>query len=128
MKTLLNVGDIFSKQSMYEGPLTYWKVTSVDEKGWQHLWTYHVIRCVIRCTKTGKEFKDVNGFSTDIDRFFTGKEDARFAIVKRATEVGTKADIDKGIESGKVKRRIQYLENKIDKYNKELERLKLECK
>jgi hypothetical protein len=98
-------------------------VTDVDEHGWLKFGncTYRVIRC----SKTGKEFKDVNGFSTDIDRFFTGKEDASFTIVKQATEVGTKADIDKGIESGKVKRRIQYLENKIDKYNKELERLKL---
>jgi hypothetical protein len=121
MKTLLNVGDIFSKQSMHGGPLTYWKVTSVDEKGWQHLWTYHVIRC----TKTGKEFKDVNGFSTDIDRYFRQEKGSEFNIVKRATEVGTKANIDKGIESGKVKRRIQYLENKIDRYSKELERLKL---
>lgn len=116
----LNVGDVFCEQ--YPGlPAHYWKVTRFYTS-----FNNQTSYSVIRCTKNGKEFKDHNGFLTSIDTLFHQSQfdGLPFTLIKRATPVGLKANIDQGISSGKRLRRIQYLENRIANDTKELNQLK----
>lgn len=67
---------------------------------------------VIKCNKNGLEFKSVNGVAVP--------------AVKEIIDivpVGTKAS-EVGLKPGKIKRRIKYLEGKINEYSVELEDLK----
>lgn len=68
---------------------------------------------IIRCTKNGKEFKTVTAIPviSVYDHYISGY-----------SEVGTKVSED-GISSGKIKRRIKYLKDKINSYTKELKEL-----
>jgi hypothetical protein len=108
----MSIGDVFKKE--YSGE--YWKVTGYNfPNRFNELGGYQVIKC----SKTGKEFKEINGFSLAIDNYI-GIEGASYTIIQRATQVGIKADTN-GIETGKLKRRAQYLQRKIESYQKELD-------
>lgn len=121
---LLTVGSIFGVkyESNNKSGINYWKVTSIrlDPCNWP---SYKVIRC----TKTGKEFKDVNGFSCNIDRYLE-QPNADYAIVKLGGPVGTKVDFgpaDRGLKMGAMKRRVKFLQARIDCDTKELADLML---
>jgi len=121
---MLTVGSIFSVK--YEGyhhsGIKYWKVTSIGTDSC-NIPFYNVIRC----TKTGKEFLEVNSFSCIIDNYF-GKPESIYNIVKLNGPVGNKVDFgpnERGLKIGAMKRRISFLQNRIDKDTKELAELML---
>lgn len=85
------VGDVFQYGK------SYWKITSVDRQGYYP---------VIKCSKTGKEYRDTNGFA---HQFVDKLDDSAFVN----TDVGVKADIDKGVKITQTKLRIAFLEDRI---------------
>jgi hypothetical protein len=98
-------GDVFRCDGIY------WKITGAP-RGIGYGYSYPVIRC----TKTGKEFKATNGFSVSfIDSL---PEDQIFNC-----GVGVKADIDRSVEITKRKNRINFLTRKICAYERELKKL-----
>lgn len=115
----LSVGDIFSVQYTnwnQTSTLEHWKVTAIN-KIWNDDFKYQVIRC----SKTGKEFRKTNSFSTNIDKHFGVPLDGwSYNIVKQGSTVGDKANIDSGIESGKLQRRLNHCAAKADAYIKEI--------
>ena len=124
---LLNPGDIFSIDSYdYRGnkKRVYWKVTDIRQ--YKETSSYQVVKC----SKTGKEYKDRNGFSTTIDKILLNEpiaisRDNRvdFNIVKRNTVVGVKANLEPGLATGKIKRRRDYLVARIETDKRELQKL-----
>lgn len=80
---------------------------------------------VKKCSKTGKLYKYSNGFEvTALEAAFKGEKYNSFEIIRRGGGTPEKANIENGIESGKIKRRIRFLENRIIHDNKELLELK----
>lgn len=115
MNPILKAGDIFSRT--IGNKTVYWKVLSIRESYFRDkALTYDVIRC----NKNGKEFKDRNGFNCHIDQWLD-KEGKEYRTVKRATEIGIKANLDKWIEIGKLKRRASFLQGRIQEDQKELD-------
>ena len=98
--------------------IEYWKITGTHG-GRSQDWTSY---SVIRCSKTGKEFRfpDKNGFN--VQWVYTGIKTGIIRIVTQS-DVGTKANIDQGIVDGVRKRRIEYLRKSIEEMQSELERL-----
>ena len=95
-----SIGDVFQCDGVY------WKITGAP-RGIGYGYSYPVIRC----TKTGKEFRATNGFSVSfVDSL---PEDQ---IIK--SDVGIKANIDAGIEITKRKNRINFLNRKICAYER----------
>ena len=74
----------------------------------------------IRCSPTGKEFRDMNGFGEQWVSDEVSKGNIRILM---NSAVGVKANIDEGIESGVKKRRIEYLKQSIAAMTSELARL-----
>jgi hypothetical protein len=111
---LLNIGDVFRVQFKGESP-TCWKVTGFRKPGSLF---YDGGYQVIRCSRTGKEFKQVNGFSTNIDQYLD-KTDSPYSIVAKGTPVGLKASTE-GKESGKLQRRLNHCAATVDAYIKEI--------
>jgi hypothetical protein len=102
------IGDIFPDRTNYG----YWKITGEPRRSGSYSASYPVIKC----TKTGKEFKTTNGFNvTFVDSI---PEDQ---IIK--SDVGVKANITGGIEITKRKNRINFLTKKICAYERELKEL-----
>jgi len=120
IKPLLSVGDVFSRVEKNWNKITihYWKVTFIyNPESFPHN-SYHVIRC----SKTGKEFRDRNGFSISyIDKAIQNPNSDIKLITK--SEVGTKANIDNGVDTARMKRRVTFLQARIQKDTKELEGL-----
>lgn len=85
----------------------YWKVTG-PKRG--------AFFPVIRCSKNGKEFTDINGF---FDRYL---ETAPAALFIKNVSEQIKVSRD-GVNSGRQKRRIAYLKNRIANDQKELAKL-----
>jgi hypothetical protein len=112
----LSTGNIFSitNEELTKKITQYWKITSIIEKSYR----------VIRCSKTGKEFKDINGFQIS---FIDNAIDNLNSNVKLITtsQIGLKANIDNGIQSGKNKRRINFLKHRISKDQLELKQLSI---
>ena len=100
-----------------DGKVQYWKILGCYSKGNKTYESYQVIRC----SKTGKEFRETNGFQTSWIDNAVAVGDIK---VMTNSAAGTKADIDDGIESGKKKRRISYLQARIESDTKELEMLR----
>ena len=119
---LLNIGDVFCIQ--HTAPKLspkYWKVTDIRiHKPGTITWDDSYL--VISCSRTGKEYKQTNGFSTGIDQYFY-KPFSIYSIITRNTQVGIKAST-KGKESGKLKRRLNYCTAKVNAYNKEIHNIK----
>jgi len=114
---LLKPGDIFSVDHYdYRGnKRVYWKVTAIRQ--YNETSSYSVIKC----SKTGKEYKRMIGYSCDIDKTLPNKpmtvsrdHQVDYNIVKRNTAVGVKADIDHGLKVGKLKRRLGYLQARME--------------
>lgn len=103
MKTPIQIGSVFKSAS------SYWKIIGGVTKSGMLGETYPVIKC----SKTGKEFRELN-------RFGRSYVENRVII---GIFLGEKADIDDGVESGIKKRRIQYLKKKIESFTKELKEL-----
>lgn len=79
---------------------------------------------VIRSTKTGKEFKEINGFVVDyVEEVFEGTS-TRGEMLKGPDYSKPEKVDDSGIETGRDKRRIKFLENRIAKDTEELSMLK----
>ncbi len=99
----------------------YWKVLEIRPSMFNKFQsTYYSIRC----TKTGKEYKDTNGFYVDYVNAELTKPDGMWTIVGAGpVKVGTKANIDKGNKIGAKKRRIAYLEASINSDVKEYNQL-----
>jgi len=104
-----SAGTIFKNND--NGTTVYWKITGEPVR-FCGSYSYPVIRC----NKNGLEFKETNGYGVNYVNDYPER------IVKKV-EVGIKASIDDGIESGVKKRRIQFLENAIKEYQKELNEL-----
>lgn len=125
MKYPLEPGTIFSNSN------GYWKITGEpycifgseskeaeydfnNRYNSNYKGAYYMSYPVIRCNKNGREFKEVNGFNV-----LSVKEEN---IVGTAP-LGIKVSTD-GIDSGNIKRKIKFLENRINEYNIELLKLK----
>jgi len=127
MNFLLKKGDVFSRivKKFPLGEKTfitqYWKVTDEPRKSWINRDGYSYP--VVRCSKTGKEYKDKNGFCTSIDAKLNDPECNEYQYIGNF-EPGKKANIDNGIKTGKIKRRISYLIGRITSDTKELNILK----
>lgn len=96
------VGDVF----LYGK--SYWKITSLNRNGYYH---------VIKCSKNGKEYRDTNGF---VYQFVDKLPESAFIN----SDVGVKADIDKGVKITQAKLRISFLEDRIRRDNNELAQLR----
>lgn len=92
---------------------SYYKVVEVFYRSSQ--WTGFNCR-VIKCTKTGKEFSDTNGFTLDFVRKYKDNNEGFYATTSDKCKTD---NIDEGIK----KRRITYLKNAIQQYQKELKKL-----
>ena len=129
--TLMDIGDIFSVVLYdYRGNKTsHYKVVGFYEPGFSRTtWSYNVIKC----TKTGKEFKARNGYSASIDKALvvpafipTVDRQVNYRIVKRATTIGEKANIENGLITGGIRRRLDYLKARIENDKKELGKLEV---
>ena len=94
---------------------SYWLITDVYKTG-----SYV---SVIKCSKTGKTYKEANGFPKYIiEKLIAGEKDNSFELI-RVGGKAQKANIEDGIESGKRKRRIQFLEARIKSDTEELKSL-----
>jgi hypothetical protein len=98
----LPIGTVFSKTVI---KTKYWKITGNPRSSFSK--EYYVYP-VVRCTKTGKEFKETNGF--DVNAVHENKD--TFKIIG-IVSIGTKANIDNGNKIGAMKRRIDYLNARI---------------
>ncbi len=108
------IGTIFLRNG------TYWKVVGPIYNGFGNTNYYPVIKC----SKLGKEYKYTNGFQTSfIDCLVKFGEWNGAKLISTGSTVGIKADISAGIESAKLKNRINYLRAKINAYQGELDRL-----
>ena len=125
-QTLLQPGDIFSVDHYdYRGnKRVYWKVTAIRQ--YNETSSYSVIKC----SKTGKEYKRNIGYSCDIDKTLPNKpvtvnrdHQVDYNIVKRNTVVGVKANLEPGLATGKIKRRLDYLTARIETDKRELQKL-----
>jgi len=122
MPTLF-VGDVISMiyKDYNKSIQQYWKVERIGQSFISQGDSYYVRRC----TKTGKEFRDHNGFDAKwIDKALQNPN-SNIKLVLKATIVGVKADLDNGILIGKMKRRVSFLQNRIALDTKELAELML---
>lgn len=88
---------------------TYWKVRYISHTG--YMGQVPSYSC-IRCSKTGKEFKDTNGFTCDwVDREIT--KSTQWKLQSEGSDLGIKANIKEGNKIGAKKRRITYLRERI---------------
>jgi len=105
------IGLVFAR--VKNGVTEYWKITGNPyNKGDSYP--------VIKCSKKGKEFRETNGFSVSfVSSLKENKEGCSdgWIIGSFSSE---KAKIDEGIMSATRLRRIQYLQDKISAYQKEL--------
>jgi hypothetical protein len=99
-----------------DGKNGYWKV--VGEYS-----TFHDMQIynVIKCSKTGKSFRNETGFRKGYIHECIA--DGRATVVATGTQ-GLKANLAAGIAEGKRKRRIGYLEARMACDAKELEKLR----
>ena len=98
--------------TIYSFSGSYWKVTGPKRSGLGCL-SYPVIKC----TKTGKEFKETNGMRDwFIEQLHSDGLTWKFSEVTEKVSTAGEA-------SGIRKRRIMFLEDKIAAYTKELEEL-----
>jgi hypothetical protein len=79
---------------------------------------------VQKCSKKGKLYKYTNGFHISVlQGLFNGLPYPDFELIRRGGETPVNANIEDGIESGKRKRRIQFLQNRIKTDTDELLKL-----
>lgn len=113
MNCKYEAGTIFAVPNEKKTGFVYWKITNAPRSNqWSHS-SYPVVKC----NKNGLEFKETNGYSINF------VDNLNSENIIKVVEVGTKANIDEGIESGVKKRRIEWLKNAIKEYQKELKEL-----
>ena len=124
------LGTVFSEHKTYKGKTVYWKI--IGEKyntfGSSSYYNERFSYPVIKCSKNGKEYSSRSGFSSNlidaiIQEKFHDDGYSKFSLVKTGTNIGVKAKTV-GKEIGIKKRRITYLENRIQRDTNELLRLK----
>jgi hypothetical protein len=111
----LPIGTVFSKTLINT---IYWKITGAPRllTFCRDCYSYSVVRC----TKNGKEFKETNSFDVNA----VHEETDVFKIIG-VFPVETKANIEHGNKVGAMKRRINYLKNRILRDTEEMKKLVL---
>lgn len=108
------VGTVFF---VSDGVRHYWKITDVHDAFGRLSYG------VVRCSKTGKEYRDTNGFGVDaLDAALDMPNNPKAGLVG-VDDGREKADIEGGVEEGNRKRRIRFLRQRIEDDGEELRRL-----
>lgn len=82
---------------------------------------------VQKCSKNGKLYKHLNAFHISVlEGLFNGVKYPDLQLIRQGGGTPVKANIDNGIESGKRKRRIQFLQSRIKTDTEELLQLQKE--
>lgn len=108
------IGDIFCSADLSgadpSAPRTYWKINGDPGSGWISTRDSYP---VVRCSKFGKEYKSRTWILVSrVDQI----SDDRIINV----DVGVKADIAEGAKIGQLKRRLSFLDRRINADQKEL--------
>ena len=99
--------------------ISNWKITGISSSNPSGYVSYSVLRC----SKTGKEFREDNGFGAEwVDEDIENGTGGEFKVVG-TSPVGVKADLDTGIKAGVRARRIQFLKIRIESDKNELRKL-----
>lgn len=109
MITYIDIGTII-RLPEYKG---YWKIKNQRKE----LGSEYVSYSVIKCTKTGKEFTQVNGFGVD---YVHKNAEIVYVPNGKMTDLEPEKVSRNGIEITKLKNRKRYLENVIREFSKEL--------
>jgi hypothetical protein len=91
----------------------FWKILN-QQKGLNNYTSYRVIKC----TKTGKEFVQTNGFSVE---YVHKNAEIIYVPSGKATDLSPEKASRRGVEITKMKNRINFLEAKIKSYTRELQ-------
>lgn len=111
-----SVGDVFYSGDLASNPWgtpSYWKITGDPIPGWlSHLDAYPVVKC----SKLGKEYKQSGGFAVRAVDLIPEEK-----IFKGA--IGLKANITNGNKIGALKRRHDFLVERIRRDSIELDNI-----